>query len=359
MASYEQNENREWSVRFRYAEFGKLKQKRLRGFKTKKEAEKAYSDFVTTHIASNVSDYSQMKFSALYDNYIVYIQSRLKPSTIYDLKHNFERHLLPVFKDMKFFSITKKDIFNWQQSLNKECYSYKFKTNLRGLLSAIFRYAVYYFELPANPVLQVEPFKRTEPKKEMDIWSKEDFEKFINNVEDETFKTFFAFLYLTGCRKGEAFALTWNKIDFNNQLVTINQNLIRKIEGQFYAITTTKTNNTRTIMIPKYLISLLAKLKYEQDNFSEDNFVFGGKKPLAENTTTRVFNRAIEKAGVKKLHLHCLRHSHASLLISQGESIVMVSKRLGHATIEQTLNTYSHLMPNEEQKMISKLEINL
>ena len=55
------------------------------------------------------------------------------------------------------------------------------------------------------------------------------------------------------------------------------------------------------------------------------------------------------------MKIHDLRHSHASLLISQGESIVMVAKRLGHSNIEQTLNTYSHLMPNEELKLISKL----
>lgn len=355
MASYEQNENRMWSVRFRYAEFGQLHQKRLSGYKTKRDAEKAYSDFLLKNISSNISDYSNMTFTQLYNAYLEYIKSRLKPSTIYDMKHNFENHILPIFEKMKIFQITKRDIFNWQQLLNTKNYSYKFKSKLRGFMCAILRYAVYYYELPANPVLQVEPFKRIEPKKEMEIWSKEEFEKFISCVEDETYKLFFSFLYLTGCRKGEAFALTWNKIDFDKQTVTINQNLTRKIEGQPYAIVTTKTNNSRTIMLPKSLITLLNNYKQNQ-NIKETDFVFGGSYPLAENTTTRVFERIIEKSGVKKIHLHCLRHSHASFLISQGESIVMVSKRLGHANIEQTLNTYSHLMPNEEAKMMSKLD---
>lgn len=358
MASYEQSENRKWSVRFRYVEFGKLKQKRLSGFLTKKEAEKAYSEFVTTHQQGKRSDYNKMTFNQLYDNYLNYSKNRLRVSTIYDITHNFNKHLLPVFGNMKIFDISKKDIFAWQNTLNQTSYSYKFKSKLRGFMIALFKYAVFYYDLPLNPVLQVEPFKRTEAKKEMLIWSEEEFKKFIREIDDLTFKTFFTFLYLTGCRKGEAFALTWNKIDFDKNIVTINQNLTRKTNNSnTYQIVPTKTNNSRSILIPTTLVDMLKQLRTTQLDYQNYNFVFGGEKPLADNTTTRMFNYATQKAGVKKIHIHCLRHSHASFLISHGESIVMVSKRLGHASIEQTLNTYSHLMPNEEEKMVSKLEL--
>ena len=355
MASYEQGENRKWSVRFRCVEFGELKQKRLRGFNTKKDAEKAYTDYIRTHDSTKVSQNNEMTFEQLYNNYFEYIKNKLKVSSVYDISHIFSKHLLPVFGKMKVFKITKRDIFDWQNNLNKTNYSYKFKCKLRGDMSAIFRYAVFYYDLPINPVSQVEPFKRKESKKEMQIWTLDEFKKFIACVENQTFKTFFMFLYLTGCRKGEAFALTWDKIDFKNKTVTINQNLTRKVDGKPFEITSTKTNNSRSILIPEILISALSQLLDNHDY----KFVFGGNYPLADRTTTRVFDNAIKKAGVKKIHLHCLRHSHASYLISQGESIVMVSKRLGHSSIEQTLNTYSHLMPNEESKMVSKLEVKL
>lgn len=359
MASYEQNENRMWSVRFYYAEFGKMKKKRLSGFKTKKEAEQAYSKYITTHVASNVSQYSNMTFFALYDSYIEYAKNRLKVSTLYDIKNIYTNKILPIFANMKFYSITKKDIFLWQQQLDNSKYSYNYKRKQRDYLYNIFQYAIFYYDLPVNPVSQVEPFKRMEAKKEMEIWSEQEFLKFIAEVKNPVYKTFFSFLYLTGCRKGEAFALTWNKIDFDKQTVTINHSLTRKTPGKPYEIVSTKTNNIRTILLPQTLLLMLQELKESQQNYKITNFVFGETYPLAEQTTTRAFESAIKKAGVKKLHLHCLRHSHASYLISQGESIVMVSKRLGHATVEQTLNTYSHLMPNEEAKMISKLELNI
>ena len=357
MASYEQNANREWSVRFRYVEFGKMKNKRLSCFNTKKDAEKAYIDYIKTHNQSKVSQNKDITFEQLYNNYFEYIRNKLKVSSVYDISHIFSKHLLPVFGKMKVFKITKRDIFDWQNKLNKTDYSYKFKCKLRGDMSAIFRYAVFYYDLPANPVSQVEPFKRTETKKEMQVWTLDEFKKFISCVENEPYKTFFMFLYLTGCRKGEAFALTWDKVDFKNKTVTINQNLTRKVDGKPFEITSTKTNNSRSILIPETLVSQLSQLLNTQPNNHNYKFVFGGNYPLADRTTTRVFENAIKKAGVKPIHLHCLRHSHASYLISQGENIVMVSKRLGHATIQQTLNTYSHLMPNQEQQMVSKLEL--
>ena len=356
MASYNQNPtNRKWSVRFYICQFGKYKQKRLSGFKTKKEAEKAYNEFIAINPTTKKSNLSDMLFRELYNNYLVYISKNLKVSSIYDRKNLFNLHVLPFFADMKIFAITKKDIYNWQLEISDRNYSYNFKKKLRTSLSAIFKYAVYYFDLPANPVLQVEPFKRTEAKKEVEVWSLDEFSTFIKEVEDFEFKVFFTFLYLTGCRKGEAFALTWDKIDFQNKIVTIDSNITRKVENKPYEVVPTKTYERRKLLIPDNLVNLLLKLKENQNDYKITNFVFGETRPLAEQTTTRKFENAIKKTGVKKLHLHCLRHSHASFLISQGESIVMVSKRLGHGSIEQTLNTYSHLMPNEENKMVSKL----
>ncbi len=358
MPSFEQNSNRKWSVRFRYVEFGKLKQKRLSGFNTKKDADKAYAEFINNNKQHKKSEYASITFKDLYKKYFEHVSKRLKPSTLYDTEQNFNKHILPIFAEMKVYQISKLDVLKWQNILNNSNYKYKFKKKLRGYLNSIFKYAVYYYELPVNPVSQVEPFRNTEPKTEMKIWSLEEFKKFISTFNDSeiTYKTFFSFLYLTGCRKGEAFALTWDDINFEKKKVRINKNLTRKAMNNLtYGIVSTKTGENRTIAIPDNLINLLKVLK----NYSYSSFVFGGDTPLADNTTTRVFKKHIIMAGVSPIHIHCLRHSHASLLISNGETIVMVAKRLGHSSIEQTLNTYSHLMHNDENKMLRNLEIAL
>ena len=102
---------------------------------------------------------------------------------------------------------------------------------------------------------------------------------------------------------------------------------------------------------------MLKEYKAEQlEKFASPTFVFGGDRPLASRSTDRYFADVCEKVGVRKIRIHDLRHSCASLLISKGVSIVAVSRQLGHSNIEQTLNTYSHLMPDDRSKVVAELE---
>ena len=91
-------------------------------------------------------------------------------------------------------------------------------------------------------------------------------------------------------------------------------------------------------------------------DFNDDWFVFGGLKPLVPTTIGRKRDMYCKKLGVKKIRIHDFRHSHASLLISKGVPITMISKRLGHSNIEMTFNTYAHLIPEDEDKAINALE---
>ena len=87
--------------------------------------------------------------------------------------------------------------------------------------------------------------------------------------------------------------------------------------------------------------------------------MFGGETPLSDQTIRRKMNNMSKIAGVKQIRVHDLRHSHASLLINNGHNIIIVAKRLGHSDIKQTLNTYSHLMPNIQSEIVESLNINL
>ena len=93
--------------------------------------------------------------------------------------------------------------------------------------------------------------------------------------------------------------------------------------------------------------------KYE--GFNDDWYIFGGIKPLAPTTIGRKKDRYSALAGVKKIRIHDFRHSHAFLLLSFGVPITVISQRLGHSDINMTLNTYSHLMPRDEDKAINMI----
>lgn len=343
-----------WSIRFRYVnEEHKELQKRLSGFKTKKEADDAYIKFMAT-----VKQYSKLKkethdltFRELYEEFKLYQETRIKESSLFHFSHQCNKHILPYFEKFKVKKITAKDILTWQNSLAQ--YSYKYKQNLRNALSSLLRYAERYYEIP-NKLYLVDGFRKPITKKEMLIWTPEEFNQFIEQVQNPTYKTFFYTLYLTGARRGEIMATTWKDWNLEKQTLNIDKTFTRKSLGKDIGGKSTTPKNQfsiREISIPDNLNNIMKTYKSQFYNKNQFERVFD----ISETTIDRIKKEACVKANVKEIRTHDFRHSHASLLISKGFSIVAVAKRLGHGNIEQTLNTYSHLMPNEDLRLKDKL----
>lgn len=360
MPNYTKHPNGTWSVRFRTIENFEPIQKRLSSFKTKKEAEIAYIEYQkqADEERNNMMTISAQKltFEKLFEEYKEFQKSRMKQSSFYDFDSKTTLHILPFFKKAIVSTISPKHILSWQNSLEK--YSYKYKTNLRGYLSGILKYAQKYYNIP-NQLQNVDNFKNINSEiKEMEIWSENEFYKFISTIDRLDYKSYFTALYLTGARKGELLATNWNDWDLNNNLLNIRKTITRKVHGKSWTITTPKTKQSiRQITIPKQLSELMKEYKLWQfQNKNYHDFVFGGQAPFADSNIERYMKEKCLESNVKRIRIHDLRHSHASFLISNGVSIVAVAKRLGHKDIERTLNTYSHLLKKDELDLVSKLD---
>ena len=365
MPSYEQNKSSKlWSVRFREIDnAGVTHQKRLSGFATKKAAQYGYQDYLAkkaeeeaAKVDEQPEDPNDMYFDTLVKLYFRYEQGRVKNSTYYDLESKIGKRVLPAFKGLRMKEIKPIDVLEWQNKLLEELTT-TYTSHLVGLLTAIYRYGEKYHDI-TNIMIKVDKPRNTAPKKEMEIWNPEEFTKFIGSVKDPTYKMFFVTLYLTGCRRGEAAALTWSDVDLKSSKIKISKSVTKKSAEAAWELTTPKNvSSNRTITIPPSLCRLLTDYKKQQlkDN-PEASFLFGGSRPLPERTTDRFFESACVKADVKKIRIHDLRHSCASLLLSKGVSIVAVSRQLGHANVTQTLNTYAHLMPDDQSKTVAELE---
>lgn len=353
MASYEQSKSSKlWSVRFRTMVGGKEINKRLSGFRTKKEAEAGYRAFLANTDPEKLA-VGGLRFDELVAAYIAYLRTTTKESTVYTLEGKIKGHIAPYFGTRFVHAIKPIDVLEWQNTLTE--YSYTYRLSLRGQLSALLRHADRYYDIPSI-MSKIAPLRNTEPVKEMQCWSEEEFGAFYAAIpEDQTVnRLYFLTLYLLGCRKGEGLALTWADVDLDKKTVSITKNITRKVAGAPYAVTTPKNRaSNRKITIPDSLCA--AFQKYRQSlgkGATAQSFVFGGDTPLKDRTIDRAFATATEQAGVSKIRIHDLRHSCASLLISHGVSIVAVSKRLGHKNVEQTLNTYAHLMPRDDDLML-------
>ncbi len=351
MASFEKRESGLWSVRFRILTPSGEKMKRLSGYKTKAAANRAMIEYIqNAPIAIQASEETKIKtFRELAEKWLQNTKTRTRESSYLDFRARVENHILPYFGRRTITSITAGDILSWQSGLAN--YSFNYKKTLRTTLSSIFKFGERYYEL-SNPMTKVEPLRNVNGKKEMLCWTLEEFKQFINYVKDPKYKCFFHFLYITGCRKGEALALGPEDLNKKENCILISKSVSNKTNKGAFTITAPKNaGSIRKIEIPKWLMQDIEKI-YDPTL----PFVFGGKSPFSTTQIDRVFSEGCKKAGIKKIRIHDLRHSCASLLLSNGLSIVAVSKRLGHTDVEQTLNTYSHIMPTDEEKIIQVFE---
>ena len=352
MPVFKNEDNGTWYVMARYVNWkGERKQKCKRGFTTKKEAQEWERMFQL----QNSSDLD-MSFEAFTELYIRDVKNRLKENTWLTNEHIIRTKILPFFGKLKISEISTKEIITWQNEMlayrdeKKKTYSQTYLKTLHNQLSAIFNHAVRYYELRSNPAAKVGNMG-SEEHREMLFWTKEEYKKFAFEMMDKPV-SFYAFemLYWCGIREGELLALTPADFDFDKETVTINKSY-QRLHGED-VITTPKTKKSnRTIKMPHFLCEEIQEYL---------GMLYGLKKKDRIFTVTKSYlhhemDRGAKAAGVKRIRIHDLRHSHISLLIDMGFSAVAIADRVGHESIEITYQ-YAHLFPSKQTKMAKRLD---
>ena len=344
----------------------RISDERGRGWLSRAAAQRGYEDWIAKHPKNPKPDTRVLDFLSLYEEYKAHLRANVKESSYLSFVQRMDKYVVPYFRKKRVTEIKPADILKWQNSLADKGISVKYKKDIRGALNHFFSYlSIYGIQ---NPLTSVKGFKDTEKKSEMLFWTQEEFETFISCVDSFRYKVVFAFLYLTGCRKGEALALKWNDINFDTQSVYIHATLTKATdrdrstnEGELltdnYRLTTPKTKNSyRNVILPPHLIDNLKRLKDE----STSEFIFGIKNSFMPfNTLEHAFKRYIGKSGVKSIRIHDLRHSHVSLLINKGENqlstLYIIAARIGD-TVDMVLKIYGHMFPNPQRDIIQKLD---
>ena len=297
-----------------------------------------------------------MSFEAFTELYIRDVKNRLKENTWLTKEHIIRTKILPFFGKLKISEISTKEIITWQNEMlayrdeKKKTYSQTYLKTLHNQLSAIFNHAVRYYELRSNPAAKVGNMG-SEEHREMLFWTKEEYKKFAFEMMDKPV-SFYAFemLYWCGIREGELLALTPADFDFDKETVTINKSY-QRLHGED-VITTPKTKKSnRTIKMPHFLCEEMQEYL---------GMLYGLKKKDRIFTVTKSYlhhemDRGAKAAGVKRIRIHDLRHSHISLLIDMGFSAVAIADRVGHESIEITYQ-YAHLFPSKQTEMAKRLD---
>ena len=342
-----------WMSQIRIKDWtGKEIHKKKRGFATKREALQWERDFINQSSGS-----LGMSFMDFIELYIQDIEKRLKPSTVANKRFLIDLKIIPYFGKFPLDAIKPTDIRKWQNELtsyrdeNGKPYSQTYLKTINNQITTIFNYAVKYYGLKENPCHKAGSMGKKNAD-EMEFWTKDEFATFIEAMKDRPASyAIFMTMYYTGIREGELLALTPADIDFEKDTLTINKSYQRL--GGKDIITTPKTpKSNRVVMLPEVLKTVLRNYMEKCYGLQPDDRLF----PYNKSFLYREMQIGIEASGVKRIRVHDIRHSHASLLVELGFSPLLIAERLGHERVQTTMDTYSHLYPNKQVEVANQLD---
>lgn len=349
MPAYKDEKTGKWFAKFYYTNWqGIKKQKWKRGFATKKEALGFERDFLEKQSAN-----PDMTFQNLYEIYMEDMAARLKQSTLLTKKTVLQTHILPFFGSKPINEIKASDVRRWQAKLmsSPNNYSQTYLKKINTELNSIINYAKRFYDLNTNPCGKAGTIGKAKAE-EMDYWTYDEYIAFREGVKDKPLSYIcFEVLYWTGMREGELLALSPADIDLDNKIISINRTY-QRIGGKDVFTSPKTRKSKRKIPIPDFLCQELSDYIQSRYMLDADERLF----PVTKSYLSHEMIRGCKNTGVKKIRIHDVRHSHASLLINQGCDALMLADRLGHEKVSTTLNTYSHLFPHKQQELVHSLE---
>lgn len=349
---------------------GKERRTTRRGFKTIKEAKQAERnlllDVEENGLPSNQSDgFQDPTFEELASLWLENYKTTVKTSTFENVRSKVEKMTEEHFKELKLKKIT---VAYCQKVVIKLSKSYVLYNHYLSVINRIFKYAVLMDILNSNPFDKVIKPKSRQTQRKGNFLTKEELKEFLKIAQTATLSYFFPLVHLmayTGLRQGEALALKWSDVDFENKKITVNKTAVW-IKGKQTLQTPKTKNSKRVISIDPTTLSILKSWKKDQIKIyfkngkhfeGDENFIFTNQQGDWVQTHNFIpyFKRFVTSHALKPITPHGLRHTHASLLFSAGVEPKNISDRLGHSTVQITLDLYTHLTEDQRTDTVQKL----
>lgn len=238
----------------------------------------------------------------------------------------------------------------------QELYSKWLEEGLKGstikkyhtLLNRIFESCVNWEEVAVNPCIKVTLPRLNKPKKQS--WTIEEAQQFLKSSVNHPYFIAYLLAIYTGMRESEILGLTWANTDLTGAVIYITEQLIRTAYGGVEVKKSAKTEaGERTVYLSSDLINELRIWKNQQNPVSDYVVASNRGTPIHHRNLLRSLKTLCEKAEVKYISFHELRHTHATLSGQLGGNVAVISERLGHKDVTTTLNYYTHTNVEEHQ----------
>ncbi|MFV0387931.1 MAG: tyrosine-type recombinase/integrase [Pyrinomonadaceae bacterium] len=304
------------------------------------------------NVDQNISIYKRengvdTSFGNIAIEWIEYKTRSVRPYTVKRYCSILDNHLLPKLHDLDISKISRSTL---QEIIDQLGNQNKVRTAqfCHRVLSNLFKFALKREYITTNIFIDIELPRYTARK--IEVFTKDEAKLFLNFAQRSKHGLMFEFALITGMRPEEYFGLQWDALDFEHGLAIVKQSLNLQMPERVEFQNVKSKNSLRQILLPQRLLDKLQTHKLNSHPTSL-NLVFpaeNGNPLRLNNISRRHFTPLAKQITDKRIHLYSLRHTCATLLLLAGENPKVVAERLGNS-IEITLKTYSHVLPNMQK----------
>ncbi|MEK5057704.1 recombinase XerC [Paenibacillus sp. FSL H7-0326] len=377
MASFRKKPNDKWEYRVSYLDkqTGKYKLKSKGGFKTKKEAQIAAAKVEEDMNYFGFSEDGEENVKTYFDQWLeVFKKPNVKPITYTLQEQNVRLNIIPRWGNYRLKDINRLEYQKWINEL-RDHYSEGTVRRIHSIMNTAIFDAINEFQImKMNPIQKISIPKETNKNDEIFYFTVEQLEVFLNETQvkvknakyklSNQYYNLFLLMARTGIRVGEALALTWEDIDFEEQMLNVNKTLVYPLNSTPYISTPKSKASLRKIKLDEKTMKVmkshrtnrkevcLAYSNYESPK--EENLVFfqHDGRWLRTNVVRDYFKTICKRANLPILSPHALRHTHAIHLLEAGANLKYVSARLGHSSVKITADTYLHVTKKIEDSAL-------
>lgn len=316
--------------------------------------------------------YNKTTIHQLFTEYIATKQHDVRKTTVHKYEKEYDLYIKPKLENVKLCKLTIPLLQKWKSYIEGLEIGLTTRNHAYATLRILLNYAVRMEYIPKNPLTALGCFKDADySKTEIMYYTASEFLSYIDtirqyaekrevecrNLSEWDFYVFFNIAFYTGMRKGEILALKWS--DIEDEYISVRRSIQQKVKGEEDIETPPKSKSSiRTLQVPLPLMKVLNEHRERQKHigqFTEDYRICGGQQCIKGGSLGDKNRFYAGLSGQKRIRVHDFRHSHVSVLANEGINIQEIARRLGHAKVEITWNTYSHLYPREQEKAVDVL----
>lgn len=292
-----------------------------------------------------------------------YADNELSETALMGHLSRLNNHIIPVIGHVRMNQINSMMLLNLLANLSRKdekegSLSNYMKEDIYKTLKNVFKHAAQWKVTSTNPMDGVnKPRDKNEESKDVNVYEPEEVAALLTAAQAEPFhwRIFITLAIVAGVRRGENLGIEWPMVNFETGTVDVSQSIVKALHGAVIKSPKSKSSR-RLISLPP---SVMEELRLFRTHWIKERLKMGDKwieeerewlfcnengKHFYPTTPTKWWRGFTERAGVRYIRLHDLRHTSATLLIAKGVHAKIISERLGHSSIKITMNTYGHAL---------------